>query len=239
MATIARFVGALLDLLLPPRCLACGVEISAAHGLCPACWSELRLLAPPWCRCCGFPLPHAFADAPLCGGCADAPPGFDRARAALRYDARSSRIILGFKRGGRLDGVPVFARWMAQAGEELLADADLILPVPLHRWRLLTRGFNQSAVLAQRIARLTGRPWAPGLLERHRATVSQQGLGAQARAAEHHRRRVSRAAARARRRRQGAAGRRRADHRRHAGGLRRRCCVAPAQHGWTHWPWPG
>ena len=73
-------------------------------------------------------------------------------RAALRYDARSSRIILGFKRGGRLDGVPVFARWMAQAGEELLADADLILPVPLHRWRLLTRGFNQSAVLAQRIA---------------------------------------------------------------------------------------
>lgn len=183
MATIARFVGTLLDLLLPPRCLACGVEISAAHGLCPACWSELRLLAPPWCRCCGFPLPHAFADAPLCGTCAEQPPGFDRARAALRYDSRSSRIILGFKRGGRLDGVPVFARWMAQAGEELLADADLILPVPLHRWRLLTRGFNQSAVLAQRIARLTGRSWAPTLLERHQATVSQQGLGARERAA--------------------------------------------------------
>ena len=64
--------------------------------------------------------------------------------------AHSSRLILGFKRGGRLDGVALFARWMAQAGEELLADADLILPVPLHRWRLLTRGFNQSAVLAQR-----------------------------------------------------------------------------------------
>ena len=128
----------LLDLLLPPRCLACGVEISAADGLCPPCWSELRLLAPPWCRCCGFPLPHAFADAPLCARLRAQPPGFDRARAALRYDARSSRIILGFKRGGRLDGVPLFARWMAQAGEELLADADLILPVPLHRWRLLT-----------------------------------------------------------------------------------------------------
>lgn len=181
MASIGRVLGTLLDLLLPPRCLACGVEISAADGLCPACWSELRLLAPPWCRCCGFPLPHAFADAPLCGPCAEQPPGFDRARAALRYDARSSRIILGFKRGGRLDGVPVFARWMAQAGEELLADADLILPVPLHRWRLLTRGFNQSAVLAQRIARLTGRPWAPALLERHQATVSQQGLGARQR----------------------------------------------------------
>jgi ComF family protein len=171
----------LLDLLLPPRCLACGVEIGSPQGLCPSCWGGLGLLAPPWCRCCGFPLPHAFADAPLCGRCAAEPPGFDRARSALRYDGQSSRVILGFKRGGRLDGVALFARWMARAGEELLADIDLILPVPLHRWRLLARGFNQSAVLAQRIARLTGRPWAPSLLERHRATASQQGLGAAAR----------------------------------------------------------
>ena len=73
---------------------------------------------------------------------------------------------------------PVFARWMAQAGEELLADADLILPVPLHRWRLLSRGFNQSAVLAQRIARADRPAMGAGLLQRHRATASQQGLSA-------------------------------------------------------------
>ncbi|MFZ1431320.1 MAG: ComF family protein [Geminicoccaceae bacterium] len=170
-------------MLLPPRCLACGIEIGAPDGLCPPCWSELRLLAPPWCRCCGLPLPHAFAEAPLCTHCAVALPAFDRARAALRYDPRSSRLILGFKRGGRLDGVSLFARWMTQAGEELLADADLILPVPLHRWRLLTRGFNQSAVLAQRIARLSGRTWAPSVLQRYRPTASQRGLGAGARRA--------------------------------------------------------
>ena len=180
-APVVRCGSALLDLLLPPRCLACGIEIGGTDGLCAPCWSELRLLAPPWCRCCGFPLPHAFAESPLCGTCAVAPPAFDRARAALRYDQRSSRLVLGFKRGGRLDGVPLFARWMVQAGEELLADCDLILPVPLHRWRLLTRGFNQSAVLAQRIARTTGRAWAPGSLVRHRATASQRGLGARAR----------------------------------------------------------
>jgi ComF family protein len=171
----------LLDLLLPPRCLVCGVETTGAGTLCPPCWSGLHLLAPPWCRTCGHPLPHAFAQAPLCSACAATPPLLDRARAALRYDERSSRMILGFKRGGRLEGLPLFARWMAQAGEELLADADLILPVPLHRWRLLQRGFNQSALLAQRVARLTGRPWSPFLLERHRATVSQQGLTAEAR----------------------------------------------------------
>jgi ComF family protein len=124
---------------------------------------------------------YASVDAPLCAGCAAEPPAFDRGRAALRYDGNSSRLILGFKRGGRLDGVTLFARWMAQAGEELLADTDLIVPVPLHRWRLLRRGFNQSAVLAQRIAGLVQMPWAPTVLQRRRATASQQGLSAAAR----------------------------------------------------------
>jgi len=156
----ARAGRGVLDLLLPPRCLGCGVEVTGEVGLCPACWSGLHLLAPPWCRCCGYPLPHALADQPL------------------RYDARSARLVLGFKRGGRLEGVAQFARWMAQAGEELLADADLVLPVPLHRWRLVQRGFNQSALLAQRLARLTGRAWSPSVLLRHRRTASQQGLGA-------------------------------------------------------------
>lgn len=168
----------LLDLLLPPRCLACGIEVKSAASLCPACWGGLHLLGPPWCRCCGFPLPHAFAEQPLCARCAQAAPGYDRARAALRYDACSARLVLAFKRGGRLEGLPQFGRWLAQAGEELLADTDLILPVPLHRWRLLQRGFNQSALLAQTVARRSGRAWSPGVLERHRATSSQQGLGA-------------------------------------------------------------
>ena len=202
-ASLARRVGvSALDLLLPPRCLACGVEIDAPHGLCPACWSELRLLAPPWCRCCGFPLPHASADAPLCARCAEQPPPFDRGRAALRYDGHSSRIILGFKRGGRLDGVPLFARWMAQAGEELLADADLILPVPLHRWRLLWRGFNQSAVLAQRLAgdraaALGAERCCSGTAARPRNRVSARARAS----AQHHRRGVPGPSARTRRRR--------------------------------------
>ena len=171
LLTVARRLGgAALDLILPPRCLACGGEIDAPYGLCPPCWSELRLLAPPWCRCCGFPLPHASAEAPLCARCADRPPSFDRGRAALRYDGHSARIILRFKRGGRLDGVPLFARWMAQAGEELLADADLILPVPLHRWRLLWRGFNQSAWLAAELSRQGGVKLSVDALKRVKRT---------------------------------------------------------------------
>lgn len=176
-----RLARGAIDLVLPPRCLACGTEIDDPLGLCAGCWGELQFLSAPSCRCCGLPLPHTSIEAPLCAGCSRRSPDFDRARAALRYDAGSARLILRYKHGGRLEGVPLFARWMHRAGEELLAEADLILPVPLHRWRLVRRGFNQSAMLAKRLAMLVDRPWSPGVLLRRRPTRSQQGLGAAAR----------------------------------------------------------
>lgn len=169
---------AILGLVLPPRCIGCGEGVPRQGELCAECWSGLRFLQAPWCRICGLPLPHAAAGAPLCGACAQDEPGFDRARAALAYDEASRRLVIAFKHGERLGGATLFARWMANVGTELLADADLVAPVPLHRWRLLWRGYNQSAVLGARIARLAGRRWCPDLLERCRATVSQQGLTA-------------------------------------------------------------
>ncbi|MGD9510582.1 MAG: double zinc ribbon domain-containing protein [Geminicoccaceae bacterium] len=178
---LQRLISGAVDLVLPPRCLACGTEIDAPLGLCAVCWGELRFLSAPCCRCCGFPLPHTSIEAPLCATCSRQPPSYDRARAALRYDQGSARLILRYKRGGRLEGVPLFARWMHHAGDELLVETDLILPVPLHRWRLLRRGFNQSAMLAKQLSILSDRPWSPGILLRQRATRSQQGLGAAAR----------------------------------------------------------
>jgi ComF family protein len=106
---------------------------------------------------------------------------FGRARAALRYDEGARGLILAFKHADRTDSAPLFGRWLARAGRELLADAELITPVPLHRWRLLRRGYNQAAVLAAALARESGLPLAPDLVQRRRATRSQQGLSAQGR----------------------------------------------------------
>jgi ComF family protein len=106
------------------------------------------------------------------------PPVFDRARAAVRYDEVSRRLVLSFKRGARFEGLRSFGRWLAAAGADLLDDVDAILPVPMHRWRLLGRGYNQAALLAQALACQTGRPWLPDSLRRVRATASQQGLSA-------------------------------------------------------------
>jgi ComF family protein len=180
-ALAARGARALLDLMLPPRCLRCGLTVGGQSRLCAECWRSLTFLGPPQCRLCGYPLPNAQPAAPLCGACAREAPAYDRARAALRYDDGARRLILAFKHADRTDTAPAFGAWLARAGAELLAEADLIAPVPLHRWRLLKRGYNQAAVLAHALAQQTGLPLIPDLLQRQRATPSQQGLSGRAR----------------------------------------------------------
>jgi ComF family protein len=169
-----------VDLIMPPRCPRCGGLVDRQGDLCGACWSALRFLDAPVCDRCGVPLPDP--EAFTCAACLADPPVWDRARAALRYDPASARLILAFKNGGRFQAVDGFARWMARAGAPLLGECDLIVPVPLHRWRLWRRGHNQSAILARSLGRLTGRPVELGLLRRVRATESQRGKGAAARA---------------------------------------------------------
>ena len=155
-----------LDQMLPPRSQRCGVTVGSPGRLCAECWRSLTFLGPPQCRLCGYPLPHAAPAAPLCGECATEAPVYDRARAALRYDDGARRLILAFKHADRTDTAPAFGVWLARAGTELLANAELITPVPLHRWRLLKRGYNQAAILARALAREAGLALIPDLLQR-------------------------------------------------------------------------
>jgi ComF family protein len=166
----------LLDLLLPPRCLSCGAVVAAEAPLCLLCWPKLSFLAPPFCACCGLPFAHDQGPGALCGACAARPPAFQRARAVFRYDEASRGLILAFKHGDRLDAVPAFARWLASAGAELLSEAELLVPVPLHRRRLFQRRYNQAALLAQALARRSAVPVSAGLLVRRRNTPSQGHL---------------------------------------------------------------
>ncbi len=167
-----------LDLVLPPRCLACGEVVDAQGRLCAECWSGIGFLYGRQCRACGVPLPNVSAEAPICGRCLDEPPAFDRARSALRYDGVARRLVLRFKHGDRIDGTATFAGWMVKAGAELLAQADFVVPVPLHRWRLVQRSYNQSALLAQAIGKAAQKPVLVDGLVKLRATASQQQLDA-------------------------------------------------------------
>lgn len=165
-----------LDLVLPPRCFGCGARVQAQGLLCGACWRGLTFLGEPCCRVCGYPFDVPLAGQMVCGSCLRRLPRFDRARAVLRYDDASRRLVLALKHGDRSDGMAQFGRWLARAGEGLLADADAIVPVPLHRWRLWRRRYNQSALLAHALSRATGVPAGVTVLVRRRATHSQGGL---------------------------------------------------------------
>jgi ComF family protein len=180
--SVTRSVARLaLDAILPPRCLKCGELVDIQGGVCPACWQGLRFLAPPACACCGVPFEFDQGAGALCAACVAAPPPFDRARAVFRYDDESRDLILAFKHADRTSSTPSFAGWLARAGADLLADADLIAPVPLHWTRLFSRRYNQAALLAVALGRLGGKPVVPDLLIRRRATPKQGRLGRLAR----------------------------------------------------------
>lgn len=174
--TIAAASTALLDALLPPRCLCCGTAVDRQGGLCPGCWTGLRFIAPPFCVRCGLPFEYEAQDGNVCGACLAEPPVFARARAVLVYDDGSRPLVLSFKHGDRIHAADAYGGWLARAGRELLADADLLAPVPLHRGRLFRRRYNQAALLAQALSRHAGVPAIPDLLVRQRATPTQGGL---------------------------------------------------------------
>ncbi len=170
-----------LDAALPPLCPACR-DLVTGEGLCPACWGKLAFIAAPYCPRLGIPFSYDPGPGILSMQAIADPPAYQRARAAVRYDDVAAKLVHAFKYGDRLDLAPLMGRWMARAGAELLADADALVPVPLHWRRLWTRRFNQSAALAATISNLSGIPVAHAPLRRVKATAQQVGLSRKDRA---------------------------------------------------------
>ena len=162
-----------LDLLYPPLCASCRHPVTEPHNLCAACWQAISFLDGPGCLVCGYPFEFDVGADTLCAGCLARRPAFDRARSVMRYDDKSRDLVLAFKRGDRLDLAPAFGKWLARAGRELIEEADILVPVPLHPMRLWSRRFNQSALLAHALAEAGGRVFDALVLERTRRTPSQ------------------------------------------------------------------
>src|SRR3954469_2176484 len=179
---LARFASRLrgglrrgLDVALPPLCPACR-DLVTDTGLCPTCWSKLAFISPPFCPRLGIPFAYDPGPGILSMQAIADPPAYQRARAAVRYDDVARALVHAFKYGDRLDLGPMIGRWMARAGRELTAEADALVPVPLHWRRPWTRRFNQSAALAEAISRDSGVAVARSALRRSKATQQQVGL---------------------------------------------------------------
>lgn len=191
---VKRNFTALIDLVLPPRCPVSG-EIVEAQGMVSATvWKNLSFIVAPLCARCGLPFETSFAgegegkgentsedDMLLCLKCQTDPPPFRMARAALRYDAAGRDLVLAFKHGDKTQSAATFTPWLLRAGAPFLQEADALIPVPLHPWRLLRRRYNQSCIMAKYIADRTGLTLHPHILRRHQATPSQGKMNARQR----------------------------------------------------------
>lgn len=166
----------LADLAMPPQCLACLTAMANDGGLCPSCWSRLGLIEQPYCARLGVPFAYDLGDGALSAEAIADPPPFDRCRAVAAFDDVARRLVHGLKYRDRLELAGWMAGWMARAGAEMIAAADVVVPVPLHRRRLWWRRYNQSALLAKVVAARTGKPLALAAVERIRPTPRQVGL---------------------------------------------------------------
>jgi ComF family protein len=164
------------DAALPQLCPSCREPVGATSGLCAVCWSRLSPIERPFCERLGIPFVYDPGPGILSMQAIADPPAYQRARAAVRYDEVARTLVHALKYGDRLDLAPTMGRWMARAGQDLLPDADLIVPVPLHWRRLWARRFNQSAALAKIVSETSGIPVSHTALKRARATRQQVGL---------------------------------------------------------------
>ena len=180
--TIAEGLRPVVDLVYPPRCPLCGEGIAEQKGLCVVCWGELAIPGQPSCALCQRPFgSDTIEDGAICAPCLASPPQHDGIAAGTLYNDASRKLVLAFKHGRRIALAPMFARLMAARLPAM--DGDwMVVPVPLHRWRLWRRGFNQAALLARELAKREGAELVVDALVRRKQTPSLGGLGKKARA---------------------------------------------------------
>ena len=168
-----RSATVLREALYPTTCMMCDERVQEVGALCPACWADTPFLTGTCCDLCGTGLPGQDDGVARCDDCLTFARPWDEGRAALAYGGGARRLVLALKHGDRTELAKGAARWMHRSARDILTPETLLVPVPVHRWRLLHRRYNQAALLARQLARLTGGSCAMMALTRHRATLSQ------------------------------------------------------------------
>lgn len=177
MLTPAQIFRPALDFVLPQRCPSCGAITPDGGSFCADCWQKLRFLSPPWCSKCALPFPYDQGEDAACASCLTNPPQHDGIRAVAAYDDISRQVVLRLKYGGKIGLAKMIARQLARHLPDDRAGI-LVAPVPLHWTRLWSRSFNQSALIANELARICDLQHIPDLLIRTKRTPSLRGFSA-------------------------------------------------------------
>lgn len=171
---------AFINLLLPLRCVNCGVIVGGKGGICPECFAKIHFISAPYCSLCGVPFEYADQGfetnekALICGRCMEKAPFYSKAISAIKYNENSRPLLLSFKYFDRTDLAETFSKWMITAGEDIIKNADIIIPVPMHKTRMLIRKYNQAALLSNKVSIKTNIPTIHNILVRDKKTAPQK-----------------------------------------------------------------
>lgn len=174
--TARRLASMTLDVIMPPLCLSCAARIDRAANLCAGCWSQLSFIEEPRCAMWGEPFAFEAGEGMLSARALARPAPWSKLAAAVMFNDQAARLIHGLKYHDQMEIATLMARLMQRAGRSLLGEEGVLVPVPLHRFRLWRRRYNQAALLASRLAQMSGLAYRPEVLVRHRHTRSQVGM---------------------------------------------------------------
>ncbi len=166
----------IIDIIIPPLCAGCRAPVRDDQTLCASCWQDIAWITGPICSVSGIPMPYDLGPDMVSPAVLAHPPAYDWARSAAFYRDQLARLIRRMKFSDEPDLALLMAQWLLRLVPADQPRNSLIVPVPLHHWRFIRRRYNQSALLAQRLAALSGLCLIPGLLNRHRATAPQTSL---------------------------------------------------------------
>lgn len=166
----------LKNLIVPPLCMQCEQIVDVPGVFCPKCWNSVRFISKPYCEVLGIPFRYSLGEGTLSAEAIANPPSFKRARSAVLYDENMRALVSQLKYSDKTEFAPWMANWMRQAGRELLNEKPVIVPIPLHRFRMFTRRYNQSAELGRHIAKQEELSFEPNALLRVKNTKQQVGL---------------------------------------------------------------
>ncbi len=172
---IKKLIENLLSSIFPKTCLICNRIINGGN-FCLEDWNRLHFLQTPACNICFQPFEFKIDDEMVCGKCLQKPPEYFKALAVFNYDEASKTLITKFKYFDQINLAKYFAELMFKQAKEILPDVDFIAPIPLHKLRIISRKYNQSALLAKNIATLGDKKLLLDLLIRTKNNKPQASL---------------------------------------------------------------
>lgn len=173
---LGTVLSSITNFILPHRCISCSELTEQGDGLCARCFGKLNFISSPYCKICGFPFEFDMEEKYECGKCISEPPKYDLARSLFNFDPYSKKLIHGFKYNDQTSNAKLFSKLLFSRYKEDFKDIDLIVPVPMNRFKRIFRNYNPPQILGKQLEKLLSRKQVPDLLIKSKWTKPQTRL---------------------------------------------------------------